>query len=127
MTIVVVGIWMSAALCSPTGRSFAFRKTPKKFLLARCPAVWTSSSEQRPWETAKAGDMSVFNGALLVIPDVAQFNVPGVNTKGVKGRSARKGEKMKERERERERDQRERERERERPERERETRERENE
>ena len=36
-------------------------------------------------EQIKAGDRALFTGTLIVVPDVSQMNVPGVNAKAVRG------------------------------------------
>lgn len=35
-------------------------------------------------EQTKAGDRSIFTGTLIVVPDVSQMNMPGVNAKAVR-------------------------------------------
>lgn len=43
-------------------------------------------------EQVKAGDRAIFTGTLIVVPDVSQLNVPGVNAKSVRRDNSTGGE-----------------------------------
>ena len=42
-------------------------------------------------EQIKAGDRALFTGTLIVVPDVSQMNVPGVNAKSVRQAAPNEG------------------------------------
>ncbi len=43
-------------------------------------------------DKAKAGDNSIFTGTLIVIPDLTQFNLPGIKAKAKSGNAAAGGD-----------------------------------